>query len=897
MEHFGAAAVAGDVPAQQQYAKNLVELVKQLITEKEYDGVALLFTNEAEAPRNRSCLETVGMELYHEFCEPNLTAEVHEAQLPLYNCAEELLYLIASYAPMEELLLELLEMIEDQKSEFVYSSSLRALQAVLLRMGDKKPRALEWSLNSIHTRIESLPLPNFLEEGYDEKQEALLEQNNQIEKLLMHYITLNLFYEPLLKDILSSQSTSGPAFFDKSINRRNVLCCFLIQMLGKPLALLDLSADGRKTNTYTIQCARKLTESAVNCLDNPLRLLFVGEQRIRWTRRLDTNKGVHEMSSKNIFLIEDKLPLESLSIFFYMIFVEGICLNSVPKVYAPLYIFEMSLYYTNELLAHDEAALHYRALQLTKCLLDKLNHEKIAAISLELDVHKNFLRQIGVKLLRQYILQFDDEGKYLVLKNLLRTVPIMVSPVTWLYIKDVVANALVSTSTNLPTSFSGQDFRTIFLRHICHLPHGAKTDLIEHADKVISSLNALRFFAIKDLQNRTGFWDIVPEIEQQFTDPLRKGLDISVAHYKAELLRVENGLDAETEAEDRKNLEILDLNIANASKESGQMDLEITRQRKTEILRQNLCTFDLMRSAHSCILACSANSSEVFAQRYSAYASVRPLLASPALNFHSTSFLHSTSIHLKSITPASDSASSESIDKFREREEQREREYEEKKESEEAQAEDEAKRAKIDAIRTQILEAALPHVTTLGWTRNAIVKGAEEAGFPSVVHGMFPDGGYALVSYFYGKSNDEVVKRLQEETQNGKMAVGDPLEFLIRAVRIRLEMIIPYKSQWSQALALMALPQNAATSLAQFGWYTRRVGLATIMKMTELFMLQDSSVDHANTWEFLRNRMDEAVQVQTILSETEGMTHSFTRSFNSAFITARNILGIDYRRR
>ena len=57
------------------------------------------------------------------------------------------------------------------------------------------------------------------------------------------------------------------------------------------------------------------------------------------------------------------------------------------------------------------------------------------------------------------------------------------------------------------------------------------------------------------------------------------------------------------------------------------------------------------------------------------------------------------------------------------------------------------------------------------------------------------------------------------------------------------------------------------------------------MKMTELFMLQDSSADHGNTWEFLRKRMDEAVQIQAILSETEGMTHSFTRSFNSAFIT------------
>uniref|UniRef100_A0A0A1XQ97 Ubiquinone biosynthesis protein n=1 Tax=Zeugodacus cucurbitae TaxID=28588 RepID=A0A0A1XQ97_ZEUCU len=327
-------------------------------------------------------------------------------------------------------------------------------------------------------------------------------------------------------------------------------------------------------------------------------------------------------------------------------------------------------------------------------------------------------------------------------------------------------------------------------------------------------------------------------------------------------------------------------------------------------------------SAHCSVVACSAEASTLLTQRHRAYSQLnqcnnpKSLTHTAATHFSHTittaSLFHINVARLKS---TSSTSSSESIDKFREREEQREREYEEKKTAEEAQAEDEAKRAKIDAIRTQILEAALPHVPELGWTRDAIVKGAEEAGFPSVVHGMFPDGGYALVSYFYGKCNDEVVRRLQEETQNCKLAVGDPLDFLVRAVRTRLEMIVPYKSQWSQALALIALPQNAATSLAQvltlvddicyyagdrsvdFGWYTRRIGLATIMKMTELFMLQDSSADHANTWEFLRNRMDEAVQLQSILSETEGMTHSFTRSFNSAFITARNILGVDYRRR
>uniref|UniRef100_A0A0A1XA70 Glomulin n=1 Tax=Zeugodacus cucurbitae TaxID=28588 RepID=A0A0A1XA70_ZEUCU len=619
--------LTSDKPASQMGATNLVKLVKQLIKEKQYEGVALLFTSETESERNLECLKTVGSDLYHDVCVPNMTTEIHDKQLPLYNCSEELLYLIAKYGPMEELLLELLELIEEQKSEYVFSSSLRALQAVLLRMGEKKPRALEWSLNSIHTRIEGLPLPKYLQEGYDKKQERLLEQNAEIEKLLMHYITLNLFYEPLLNDVLSQQRSCDQQFFDTSINRRNVLCCFLIQMLGKPLALLDLTADDRKTNTYTIQCARKLTESATGCLVDPLRVLSVGEQRVRYKRRLDSEKGVQEMSSNNIFLIEEKLPLDALSIYFYMLFVEEISLDSVPKIYSPLYIFESCLYYVNELLAHEAPPLHERALLLAKRLCDKLSSTQISANSLQLEVHKNFcnslcnivgystqnfLRQIGVKLLRQYILQFDDEGKYLVLKNLLRTVTHHgISGYLAILYKDLVANALVSATTDLPSSFSGKDFHTIFLQYICRLPHGAKTDLIEHADKLISTLNALRFFAIKDLHNRTGLWDIMPEIEKQFLEPLRKGLDISVAHYKAELKRVECGLDAEAEAEERKNLEILDINIANATSESGKLDAQLTRQRKTEILNQNLCTFDLIRSLLGRTVECVENANRM----------------------------------------------------------------------------------------------------------------------------------------------------------------------------------------------------------------------------------------------------------------------------------------------
>lgn len=155
-----------------------------------------------------------------------------------------------------------------------------------------------------------------------------------------------------------------------------------------------------------------------------------------------------------------------------------------------------------------------------------------------------------------------------------------------------------------------------------------------------------------------------------------------------------------------------------------------------------------------------------------------------------------------------------SIDEFRAREQKREEQFEQQ---EKAKAQEEAneKNAKVEAIRVQILEAALQHVPTLGWTRNAIVQGAEEAGYPSVVHGMFPEGGFSLVSYFNGKCNEELLKALQKETDNGAKEISNPLEFLVHFVRMRLEMIAPYKGQWPQALALIALPQNASTALAQ----------------------------------------------------------------------------------
>lgn len=224
-------------------------------------------------------------------------------------------------------------------------------------------------------------------------------------------------------------------------------------------------------------------------------------------------------------------------------------------------------------------------------------------------------------------------------------------------------------------------------------------------------------------------------------------------------------------------------------------------------------------------------------------------------------------------------------------------------------------------IKTKILDVSLKFVPELGWSKQAVSAGAESIGYPGVIHGLFPNGGAALVQHFYSSCNRKLNDILKKET----LAIqGDPSkprktpEQQIRdAVEIRLRMLAPYKKTWPQAMAIMALPPNVPTSLANllilvddicyyagdrsvdFNWYTRRIILATIYKATELYMLQDVSEDHKETWLFLDRRIKDASQIHMIFCNSTNMPSSdqtvnhATETAMSVFITARNILGLN----
>lgn len=160
-----------------------------------------------------------------------------------------------------------------------------------------------------------------------------------------------------------------------------------------------------------------------------------------------------------------------------------------------------------------------------------------------------------------------------------------------------------------------------------------------------------------------------------------------------------------------------------------------------------------------------------------------------------------------------------SIDEFRRKQEQIEQEFikntplitptEPAKRRGEAKKEDEHE----NKIRREILESAMAFVPTLGWTKDAICKGAETLGYPGVVHGMFPRGSAELIEYFYTNCTERLVEWMDKETEGGtKKPKGK--EFVTEAVHQRLMMLAPYRSNWPQAIAVMSLPPNAVKSLA-----------------------------------------------------------------------------------
>ena len=154
---------------------------------------------------------------------------------------------------------------------------------------------------------------------------------------------------------------------------------------------------------------------------------------------------------------------------------------------------------------------------------------------------------------------------------------------------------------------------------------------------------------------------------------------------------------------------------------------------------------------------------------------------------------------------------------FREREEQKEAEYNLTPELiVSVRGEDTTEDESSNGVKNKILEASLAFVEgteSCGWTRKALVRGAESIGYPGVIHGVFSRGGVELINYYYLNCNKRLMDEMQIKTNAVEKAL-DPKFFVCWALQQRLSMNIPFIRSWPQALSIMSLPQNVPTSLA-----------------------------------------------------------------------------------
>ncbi|CAH8562388.1 unnamed protein product [Schistosoma turkestanicum] len=230
-------------------------------------------------------------------------------------------------------------------------------------------------------------------------------------------------------------------------------------------------------------------------------------------------------------------------------------------------------------------------------------------------------------------------------------------------------------------------------------------------------------------------------------------------------------------------------------------------------------------------------------------------------------------------------------------------------------------------LKACVLESTLAYVPKYGWSREAVEACCQAEGWPSGLHAFVaPQGGIDIVLHFYATRNQQLAEVMQQwRTTNASTnknielkesssslssfpSTADEVDrFLYRALEYRLKMILPYIEVWPQALGLLSLPTNIPSSLgmlaqlvdeiwAQAGdrstdlsWYAKRLGVAYVYNLTELYMLQDKSPEFSESWIFLHKRIEDLRSMKQMnLKATSSMLRNGVLAFGN--VTC-NILG------
>ena len=186
-----------------------------------------------------------------------------------------------------------------------------------------------------------------------------------------------------------------------------------------------------------------------------------------------------------------------------------------------------------------------------------------------------------------------------------------------------------------------------------------------------------------------------------------------------------------------------------------------------------------------------------------------------------------------------------------------------------------------DALREEILLAALPHVPFDGWGQTALNRGAADAGHDDATARRLFQGGAAEMIACHSRYADRIMLEALDTCDLDAMKVR---ERIITAVRTRLEQNSAHREAVRRGLSLLALPQHAplATRLlyrtvdamwyaagdtsTDYNFYSKRALRAGVYSATLLYWLNDKSEGYEATWAFLERRVADVLKVPKVMA-------------------------------
>lgn len=469
----------------------------------------------------------------------------------------------------KELLLGLLELIEEPSGKQISQSILLLLQPLqtVIQKLHNKAYSIGLALSTLWNQLSLLPVPYSKEQiqmddyGLCQCCKALIE-----------------FTKPFVEEVIDKENSL------ENEKLKDELLKFCFKSLKCPLLTAQFLEQSEEGGNDPFRYFASEIIGFLSAIGHPFpKMIFNHGRKKRTWNYLEFEEEEHKQLA------------DSMASLAYLVFVQGIRIDQLPMVLSPLYLLQFNMGHIEVFLQRTEESAISKGLELLENSLLRIEDSSLPYQYLEI---KSFLtvpqglvkvmtlcpietlRKKSLAMLQLYINKLDSQGKYTLFRCLLNTSNH--SGVEAFIIQNIKNQIDMSLKRTHNKWFTGPQLVSL-LDLVLFLPEGAETDLLQNSDRIMASLNLLRYLVIKDNENdnQTGLWTELGNIENNFLKPLHIGLNMSKAHYEAEIKNSQ-------EAQKSKDL----CSITVGGEEIPNMPPEM----QLKVLHSALFTFDLIES-------------------------------------------------------------------------------------------------------------------------------------------------------------------------------------------------------------------------------------------------------------------------------------------------------------